>query len=232
MKLSILNTMTVCYMLEGKAMEISDDMKKFARETTRAVVSGWEYDKVIHSRQVDGGKWGKRNVTVIPTIPTNNEEKKKGFACADPTTGEIELWLDPKHNYGWLSEIIVHELVHIFDPKLNKPELEDAPWNWKSKSDRGIPMNLSGGDVYYAHPWEQDAFMAQEAMNSIKYAFDWYGDEEDIPTMIEKIKKDLITKRAETEAEKFWYKNPKMWRKYLNTIYALFKKKSKRLNAS
>jgi uncharacterized protein with NRDE domain len=75
MKLSSLNTMTVCYMLEGKAIEITDDMKKFARETKKAVISGWEYDKVIHSRQVDGGKYGRRNVTVIPTRNDNTMSK-------------------------------------------------------------------------------------------------------------------------------------------------------------
>lgn len=204
--------------MEGQAIQITADMKNFADESQRKYYESedsWSYGKPINSRLVDGGRYGKRTVSIVPD---ENKEGNGGFATADVDTGIIYLFVKHGNNYGdAISNIIKHELVHIFDPKINDKNLINAKWGIESYVKSGKPLGTTGDSnvdqVYYTNPWEQDAYMSADAnarLDNASWLFD--NDWNDIQPYLRKI-------RPETAQERSWYANPKMWRKFLNTIY-------------
>jgi hypothetical protein len=194
---------------EGKAIELSQDMVAFAQETLKAISdlgNNIQYGQTVHTRIVDGGKYGSRNVTVIAERPHTARA-----AYADPPTGNIVLHcLDQVGVGDALNELIQHELIHLFDPKLTNEKLHNSKWGINSKNAESINDPEAG---YYTHPWEQDAFMRQTAEATIRdkaWLFD--GDQS-------KILQGLRNIKPQDPWEIEWYKDKKMWRKYLNTIY-------------
>lgn len=203
--------------MEGQALGLSQDMKAFAKEASNAIQQGWEYDKIIYQRQVDSEKYGKKNVSVVIREPQGF-----GDAYAEPLNGEITIFLKP-NEYKNIEMIIYHEIIHIFDPKTNNSNLVNSKWGINSQDEEDIRPNsgkLQNLKNYYVNPWEQDAYMrqsAEELINQQHWLFD--GDKNQIMQSIKNIK-------PQDPWEQEWYKNPKMWRKYLNTIYQIFAQKT------
>ncbi len=197
--------------LEGQALGLSADMVKFAQEASHAVHGGWQYDQPLYQRQVNGEKYGLKNVVIIPRQKPANDT---GFGYSDPPKGEIGVYLQPNQNVD-IEDFIQHELIHIFDPKLTNDKLRQAKWGIDSQNQQSLHATSGQNSQYYTNPWEQDAFMRQSAEATIKnksWLFD--GDKNAILRSLQNIK-------PQDPWEQEWYKNPKMWRKYLNTIYQI-----------
>jgi hypothetical protein len=196
---------------EGQAMGLSQDMAKFAQEASGAIQQGWEYEKPVYQRQVSGDKYGTKNVFVVPKQRPQNDT---GFGYSDPQKGEIGIYLQPKQNVD-AEDFIQHELIHIFDPKITNNKLRNAPWGIDAQNQQSLHATTGQNTQYYTNPWEQDAFMRQSAEATIRnksWLFD--GDQNAIQQSLQRMK-------PQDAWEQEWYKNPKMWRKYLNTIYQI-----------
>jgi len=198
---------------EGQAIKITPDMEQFAQEGIEKLSQNvWEYGQTVHQREVDGGTYGKRNVKIVP-----HQKNRNSFGWADPRTGELAIFAIKGQHYSEdYVDFIGHELIHMFDPKLNNPKLASTKWGFEAYHKAGKPLGSVDTDTtnqYYNNPWEQDAFMAQtarEAIRNHKWLYD--ANWEEIQTSLQKIK-------PETPWEIAWYKDPKKWRKYLNTVY-------------
>jgi hypothetical protein len=199
--------------LEGKAINATSDMEKFAIETINILKKDdWEYQKVAHERIVDGGKYGKK---LIKVIPDEDKDTDTNSAWADNMDGLVGIFVKHGQNYGEEQvEIIIHELIHIFDPKLNNPELRTRKWGIDAPNKS---INPSDDPVknqeYHMNPWEQDAYMTQSARQIIKirnwlYDGDWAQIQDSIKN---------LTPNSPWEIT--WKKDQKTWRKFLNTIY-------------
>jgi hypothetical protein len=198
--------------LEGQALGLSKDMVKFAQEAANAIQQGkWQYDQPIYQRQVSNDKYGTKNVKVIPKQRPANDT---GFGYSDPEKDEIGIYLQANQNVD-TEDFIQHEIIHIFDPKLTNKNLRNTKWGIDSQNQQSLHATNGQNTQYYTNPWEQDAFMRQTAEATIKnksWLFD--GDKNAITQSLKNLK-------PQDPWEKEWYKNPKMWHKYLNTIYQL-----------
>jgi len=191
--------------VEGKALEITSDMSVFANETANrlrelSMGGGWEYDTVAYERDVDGGKYGRKHVQIILW---------KGRSGVLAEAGDDKIWVKFDDNYKWSSSVIEHELVHIFDPKL-QGHLHDASWSVQKQ-----PEFSDGDDTekYFASPWEQDAYMSQFARKRI-YDLYWQSGED-----MNAVEQAIKNYKPNNSVESFWAKNPKMWQKYLKTMF-------------
>lgn len=232
---------------EGKAMNVSEDMIRFAKEVLEKLnKKDWKFKEVLNQRIVKS-KYGEKEVKVI-AYPSN----KDASGDAQHNTGVIRLFLPDKQNpeyvpISWeksedgLPKIkshgtvgidpttpdynadfssyyytVIHELVHIFDIKLSKnPE-------WMRKYNN---MNRTMDD-YYTSPHEQDAHMAHRARSIVDYYLDYYkGDKKRVQQELSKPPQLWEPWAADGEPETTWRKNPKIWRKYLNTLYNVLNEK-------
>lgn len=194
---------------EGQALSLSQDMANFAKEAAKAAYSNWQYDVSLHQRTVTNDKYGSKTISVVPK---QRPQGDNGFGYADPNTGEIGVYLVPKQSVD-IEDFVQHELIHMFDPKLTNQQLRNKKWGLDKQTNLNSSDN--DNDTYYTHPWEQDAFMRQSAesiIKNMKWLFN--GD-------LKQIQASLRTIRPQEPWEQAWFKNPKMWRKYLNTIYQI-----------
>jgi hypothetical protein len=202
-------------LVEGQALRVSSDMEAFAKEAISDLMRGeWQYGHPAYERDVDS-KYGVRHIKIIPA---ERPEGDKGMGVADYMKGEIEIYVKPGWNMGdGFVDFVIHELVHMFDPKLNHPKLAGAKWGIDSYVAAGKPLNLTGDDekdkIYYLNPWEQDAFMAQNARERIRLKL-WFFDGD-----MAAARKSIASLQPETDWEWFAYQDKKVWKKYLNTIY-------------
>lgn len=233
---------------EGKAMDVSPDMENFAKETIEKLKDkNWNFNDVIHSRIVRS-KYGDKNIR-IEAVP-KKEFTPDGKAYVDMNL--IYLYLPSKVNpvyepisfeepdgglpviksrgtigipdslpdyesvdYQDCYSTILHEMIHIFDPKLSK----NPEWIKKhTQSDQNM-------QAYYTSPHEQDAWMAHRAHAIVDYYLDYYeGDKNKIQKEFSKPPHLWSPWPADGEPEKTWHQYPKMWRKYLNTLYYVLQK--------
>lgn len=208
--------------LEGQALRVSDDMEKFATESVKTLNDkNWEFGQVAYEREVNSERYGQR---LIKVIPEEKQPNVKGMGNADYLTGEIRVFCKRTWHMGDpFVDFIVHELVHMFDPKLNNTKLTSSKWGFDSWVAAGKPINPTGEEendkLYHTSPWEQDAFMAQAARERVKLAMEFWGNDRNA------IIKSLANLKPETSWEWDFAQNKKMWRKYLNTIYHILTKK-------
>lgn len=234
---------------EGKAMDVSDDMKQFANETIEKLKSkNWKFNQVVHSRVVNS-KYGEKNIRIetkpktesstadgeahtnmnliylyLPSIknpehePVTFEEPEEGELPVIKSRGttSIPAMLPDYENIDYQDcfSTIIHEMVHIFDVKLSKRPA------WMKKYDTKQDIQ-----DYYNSPHEQDAWMAHRAPAIVSYYLDYYkGDKNKVQKEFSKPPHLWSPWAANGEPEKTWYQNPKVWRKYLNTLYHLLQK--------
>lgn len=227
-------------MNEGKAMNVSKDMSNFAKEAVEILKKKqWQFDQTIHQRTVESN-YGKKDVAVKTKIKFNNGPD--GDAVAK--SGKIRIFLPGRANPEYIPTsieigdnglpiiksqgttgissqipnydinfdeyyyVIIHELVHIFDPKItSRPE-------WMKKYDAHSTIQ-----DYYTSPHEQDAWMAHRAREVVDHYMSQYkGDKNEVKKIISNLSHD-------TEPESTWYKYPKIWKKYLNTLYHVLQSK-------
>jgi hypothetical protein len=201
---------------EGQALRVSSDMERFAQEAIGILNKHqWQYGQPAIEREVDSERYGKR---IVKVIPAERPEGSGGMGNADYESGEINIFVKPGWKMGeGFVDFIVHELVHMFDPKLNNPKLASSKWGIDAWAKAGKPLSSTGEEendkVYHTSPWEQDAFMAQAAREAIRLKREFWGNDR------KTIQATLAKYKPETAWEWDFAQNPKMWRKYLNTLY-------------
>jgi hypothetical protein len=224
---------------EGKAMDVSEDMINFAKEVVAILEKRkWKFGETIHQRVVNS-KYGNKEIKV----KTGVDSPAAPLAQANPETSTIKLFLAGKDNPEYKAiefgsqdnglpfvkqngtavtapkipdydvdvkdcyYNVIHELVHLFDVKV----LPNRP-SWMSKYDNPYSQNK---EEYWTSPHEQDAWIAHRSREVIDHYLDIYkGDKSKVKNAVSSIMHDV-------EPEATWYKNPKIWRKYLNTLYSL-----------
>jgi hypothetical protein len=239
------------YLFEGKAMDVSQDMKNFTNEVLEKLEkNNWKFNQTIHERIVES-KYGKKNVKVEVILRI----KRDVDGDADAERGVIRLFLNGFKNPEYRSStfevspsglpkikdhgtsnvpeflpdyesvdinevyyVIIHELVHIFDIKLTT-----GKFNFMKKYDKkGNPQNTQ---LYYTSPHEIDAWMAHRARQIINYYLEHFkGDKKKVQQELSKNPKDWNPWAATGEPEITWQKNPKIWKKYMNTIFSILDK--------
>ncbi len=208
---------------EGKAIKATDDMHEFADEAleeiskiveeegdfavmdktpgfyTRRVMGPYGKDKLIGlafsqlEDDMPAAKMGAREKPGVGTLIIIYYELSEDF--------EVLL---PAVNHGHF----IHELIHAFDPKLEKKI------SYVGMKDR----NNKSFEEYCADPVEQDAYMRQ-------YAVDIAKDLSRFPLkrVMEILRKKLIVPEVpgvpREEKMKIWASDERMWRKFINTVY-------------
>lgn len=198
--------------------------------------------KVILEKEIES-TFGSFSVKVVLKISENVDNK----AVVDVDKKKIVIYVDKK-NYNSLKnkdpeimkefkKIIRHELIHIVDPKLNKPELSTKAANENKKLNnelvaltkklngetdkdkiREIELDIDKNyDKYFKFPWEVDAFISSEA--------------EDVFERILKnsrMKKDALyylkNLKPTTNAQKIYHKNEKLWKRFVLHVNKLIER--------
>lgn len=233
---------------EGKAMDVSQDMDNFAKEVVEKLKNkNWNFNEIIHSRIVKSN-YGEKNIRVETKPITQNSPGGKAYTSMNliylylpgtknpeyspvsfeepsdgglpvirsrGTVGVLPVIPDYENvDYNDCYSTIIHEMVHIFDPKLSKKP------SWMKKYDDG--QSNQDMQAYYTSPHEQDAWMAHRARAIVNYYLEYYkGDKNKVQKEFSKPPHLWNPWAADGEPEKTWYQHPKIWRKYLNTLYNL-----------
>ena len=223
--------------ISGQAIQVTQEMRDFARETADTIANmtdeqfqeGWKSDlfsKVGHFL-VYKKAFDYKNYKLAIYVGIAPESDAKGAAgrakiLENPSniiTGRILLYMDsPKRRTsGTLYYTILHELVHLIDPKIDSGRVDRSKWK-SSKTPRIVQLpdgTYKPSTDYYTKPSEIDAYMAEFAeriVDNYKYTLKL-----DKATALENIK--YRSPHPQLNSEQSWYKNPKIWRKYMNTLY-------------
>jgi hypothetical protein len=240
------------WLLEGKAMDVSKDMISFANEVVEKLEkSNWQFDQIIHERKVKS-KYGEKTIKVevkpktnkwgadgdasakgeiirlfLPAIknpnyrPASFETGANGLPVIKDrgTTGVASSLPDyDELDYQQIYYTIIHEMIHVFDFKVYDLETSGRMGFMKKYKDAGEDMQN-----YYNSPDEQDAWMAHRSREVIDYFLDFYKGNK---ILVQKEISKSFPDWASGEPEKTWRKNPKIWKKYLNTLYQVLQEKT------
>lgn len=182
-----------------EAAEIIYNKYKEEMKYPESMRSTWITGDVVYTAMVDGGKYGSKSIETI----IDRSMGSSGLAVIDKNVILVRPrdYL-PVDSYR---EIIEHELVHLFDPKL-KSKFDSKPWGWLQKSNTQFKS-----DEYYNLPWEVDAYIASQARSMVN----WY-----LPRQLnkEQIKERIQAPIANSEFEKAIVNNKKIWRKYKRAL--------------
>lgn len=224
---------------EGKAMDVSSDMKQFASEAINKLESSknWNFHEVIHSRVVKS-KYGEKNIRV----ETKPQIRAGVVGEANTTMNLIYLYLPSVKNPDYIPTSFEEDPDGL--PKIKfrgtvgvssvLPDHDNIDYNnvyytllhemihlfdvklskkfdWM-KNVETSPRDQDSWQSYYIAPHEQDAWMAHRAREVIDhYLSEYKGNKKEVKEIIKYLSHD-------TEPEKTWYSYPKIWRRYLNTL--------------
>jgi hypothetical protein len=122
----------------------------------------------------------------------------------------------PRNHRFDLKKAILHELVHSIDPKLNKSNIFKSKWHSKHRQHMNNP-GYQNSPEYFDAPWEQDAYMSSEAFDQVKM---WKRND----VSRERAQEVLRYFLPSSVAENHYAKDPKMWNRYMRSMYESFNK--------
>jgi hypothetical protein len=125
-------------------------------------------------------------------------------------SGSCNIYLYGKQVDSEKLRIILHEMIHCIDPKLNKEQLFKEEWHKKNRGFMHDP-NYMSYNHYFKTPWEQDAYMSSDAYHRISNYKRW-----GIPYF--RVLTEIKNATPDSKAENVYYKSPKLWRKYLKML--------------
>ena len=186
---------------------LKKDIEAFAYDAAEAFAK-YVFDNWDEIEKLEGTNKGNlvyrdelRGKTVSVYLTNNNKN------LAVPSKSMIFVTWSEDVDIDDLTEVIEHELIHLFDPKLTDEELIDKEWN-KNYSDEFEKK------AYYSSPAELDAFIPTLAKKYVKMVFRVLDFDYD------RVRKHL-SRGADMlydEALGVWVKNKNLWRKYLRAI--------------
>lgn len=110
-----------------------------------------------------------------------------------------------------IREILIHEMIHIFDPK--------ARGKLKERFDKTYPSSRFVDDAfkqkYYNHPLEMTAFQGQMVSMFRSFRVQGKSEEESMNWVKER--------KPESSQEKHWAKDPEAWKAYKTRLYKMVK---------
>jgi hypothetical protein len=207
---------------EGKAIQATEDMRLFVDEVMEELQQFIKLPLLVFS-EVDSfyernvlGPFGKaKNISVgFRRAP---KKLRTGASHGTVINGKkgaeiiIFYWLDENGDPEFAKQhrtLILHELIHCFDPKLEKGI------QYGGISDTA---EYTRKDVY-EDAAEQDAYMRQDAFLMAK-SLENLSLEQARETIQQKLKVPDKNLAASQHRLKVWKTDPKMWRKFLNTVY-------------
>lgn len=206
---------------EGKAIQATEDMRLFVDEVVEELYPFIRDPLLIFSktfpfygREVEGPGGRIKNIAFKFHKVQSNWPADAQLGTLETEMGSLVLILYRLNKNGdpLLNAIhprqILHELIHCFDPKIEKKILYK---NIKNRTEQTT-------EEHYKDETEQDAYMRQDAIalaNSL----------ERLP--LERVKQ-ILNKKLELadkpvvsadERKIAWKTDPKMWRKFINTVY-------------
>jgi hypothetical protein len=212
------------WFLEGTAYLFTQDQEAFLKEAINAV-NQWftttpdeQKDQlpeiggkilaypVLYEREVYGKTRAGSTAIVDAKLRIGKMENPSTYGLADrENTGNVLIGIFKFENNTWglppnLDSLLRHEFTHAFDPKMSLPSWETDNWQaMRQKSQR----------PYFNNPFEQDAKMHELAVEKVQRM---------------KANNQPFNGRlqASSQTELDWYRNPTMWRRYLNTIYKIW----------
>lgn len=208
---------------EGKAIQATEDMRLFADEVVEELqpfiqmpLLIWSETEVFYWREVEGPHGKSKRIGVrFKKVKTEWPDKSKlGFSNVKAGGIIILAYKLDKNGdpifYPPSSGEIVHELIHCFDPKLEYGK-EIA---YKGMKDR----NEQTYEEYVKDQVEQDAYMRQDAI-SMASSLDRFPIEKVKELLLKKLVLPEVADNLRQGRMKIWKTDPKMWRKFLNTVY-------------
>jgi hypothetical protein len=191
------------------------------RMPEKAFKSKQLHDLLIYRDNVDT-PYGSRNIKIyVYWCEGVNAYAYVDYDCILVALNKNDPEMTPEEGVTW-REVLRHELVHMFDPKFNIPmggwrktiDWEDYRDNPLYDMGKASDRKKAADDeqyVYRRQPTEEDANMAAKAYKRIKYIIS---------------PQQLTSIQPVDPYEKQWYSDSRAWRKYLNTIYALYQQKN------
>lgn len=205
--------------IAGTAIKVTPSMKEFAIQAAKKISELKITPEMLAGRETIFGDtvdsdYGEKYITICLDYPSNS-----GGALArarrvfGPNIGQIIFYLDNAATVSRdnLHYAILHELVHLVDPKMS---INRSRWKSESQPDFELadtPGYYVASPYYYNKPLEQDAFMSTEALRRVQQWKEFWPDKKEILDRIS-------TYLPHSPQEESWYKNSKMWRKYLRTL--------------
>ena len=115
--------------------------------------------------EVDGGKYGKKDIYFSLALPSVNHKTNSAFA--DITAGIVAVFVT-SGNYEHYYDSLIHEMIHMFDPKLNHPKLRDKSAELIRRSNKDLDSRTNDSNdekirkfgEYISLPHELDAHIA------------------------------------------------------------------------
>lgn len=198
-------------------IKINDKMEEIALKVVQKMNNykgEKEKEELIHVDTLD--EVGKRPYYFNFYYTPSNNEWLRGSASTPAWrqsrdgSGTCNIRLYGKQVDAEKLRTILHEMIHCIDPKLNKQNLFEEEWHRKNKGLMNDPAYMSH-DHYFTTPWEQDAYMSSDAHNRISNYKRW-----GIPYF--RVLIEIKNAMPNSKAEDTYYKNPKLWRKYLKML--------------
>lgn len=201
-----------------------------------------ECDKLIIYNGKINHKFGDFKITVALNIV---DKSTKGAGLTPDKILVIDFnkeqyqdfYNDNPKAYKDLEKIILHELVHVVDPKLNKPELKDKNYKQaisrnekfdeliekyvkekdkKKKSEIRNELN-SLIEKYYKFPWELDAIISTEAFNKFNEIKKKSKNRKEVLNYLKNVTPD-------NEILKLYHDDQKIWKRFILSINKLIDK--------
>lgn len=225
----------------NKSMEnFTDEVIKKLYELIDSHVTYNYFEKKLNQKEIYSGeiqsKFGDKEVKV----KLNVKDSKYEFWIKDDVlwiTISEDLYNDFKkggNEYKNVRRVILHELIHAIDPKINKPELKEKSQKvlkvFHSNVEKLKKVIIYSKDFdekqnakkdleklfkeYYKFPWELDAYISTEAEEVFK----------DIKKK-SRSKKDALNYlknyTPENSLLKFYHEDPKVWKRFILSINKL-----------
>jgi hypothetical protein len=198
--------------MPGRAIRINNDMRAFAQEAALSLMR-WTYSErneiptynKVYRRQVDAGKYGKREIYFISEqMPSQDKRfERVAYAYLGGIHINENLLINNGYNLKDAETAVLHELVHCFDPKVCKGILQ------VSYDKKRIGLDLKY-EKYLNFAEEIDANMASLSEERLRHLKRY---------SLKRALFFLSNIKPKNQIEIEWKKRPKLWRKYINTIY-------------
>lgn len=204
---------------EGRAIQATEDMRLFADEVVEELRQFAEEPLLILSE--DGVFFWRKVVgpfqkpKLIGIMFRKLQRRGAMMGASETKSGsiiQVFYYLDndgvPRFNPP-NSNHMIHELIHCFDPKLEKNI------DYKGSQNYGDGQTK---EEYYKDESEQDAFMRQDAMYMAS-TLEKFPVEKVMEILKNKMTVPKLPGNARESRMAAWATDNKMWRKFINTVY-------------
>lgn len=187
---------------------LKNDIEEFAREAADKLAH-YVFNNPVNLDMIKGTNKGfiiykaQLRDKIVTVLLTNND---KNLAFISKST--IAITWDENSDIEDYEEVIEHELIHLFDPKLSD-EFGDKEWN---------RYHTDHDDEYFKSFSEVDAFIPTLAKKEVGRLFRLYNHDS-----VKKIISNYSDyPERHVDAERIYKKDKNLWKKYLKALAHYF----------